>query len=77
LTVHLRDATSGSPIAFTAIFVGSASAISDINGNATITLDPGTYTISVRSPSYVAAPGAPKSVAVPGEVTIQMARVLL
>jgi uncharacterized membrane protein len=77
LVVHLRDVSSGSPIPFTAIFVGTTAALSDINGNATLDLNPGTYTITVRSPAYVAVPGAVTSVTVPSEVTIQLARVTL
>ena len=77
LVVHLRDVTTGSPIPFTAVFVGSASAVSDMSGNAVFDLPPGSHSISVRSPMYVAAPGSPSSVSVPGEVTVQMARVTL
>lgn len=77
LVVHLRDVQTGSPIAFTAVFVGSASAVSSIGGDAVFDLAPGSYSLSVRSPMYVAAPGSPSSVSVPGEVTVQMARVAL
>lgn len=77
LVVHLRDAMTGSPIPFTAVFVGSASAVSGINGDAVFDLPPATYSLSVRSPMYVAAPGSPTSVSVPGEVTVQMVRVTL
>lgn len=77
LVVHLRDATTGSPIPFTAVFVGSASAVSDMSGNAVFDLPAGTYSLSVRSPMYVATPGSPQSVSVPSEVTVQMARVTL
>lgn len=77
LTVHLRDVQTGSPIPFTAVFVGSVSAVSNIAGDAVLDLNPGSYNISVRSPMYVAAPGSPSSVSVPGEVTVQMARVAL
>lgn len=77
LVVHLRDAMTGSPIPFTAVFVGTASGISDFKGDAVLDLNPGMYSISVRSPMYVAAPGSPTSVTVPGEVTVQMVRVTL
>ena len=77
LVVHLRDVTTGSPIPFTAVFVGSASGVSGMNGDAVFDLNPGTYSLSVKSPMYVAAPGSPSSVSVPGEVTVQMARVTL
>jgi len=77
LVVHLRDAQTGSPIPFTAVFVGPASGISGLNGDAVLDLAAGTYSISVKSPMYVAAPGSPSSVSVPGEVTVQMARVTL
>jgi len=77
LIVHLRDVQSGSPIPFTAIFVGTTAAISDLNGNATLDLNPGTYTVTIRSPAYVAAPGAVTSATVPGEVTVRVARVTL
>lgn len=77
LIVHLRDVTTGSPIPFTAVFVGSATGVTDIGGNLTLNMNAGTYSITVRSPMYVAAPGSPSNVNVPGEVTIQMARVIL
>ena len=77
LIIHLRDVQSGSPIPFTAIFVGTTAALTDLSGNATLSLNPGTYTITIRSPAYVAVPGAPTSVTVPSEVTIQLARVTL
>jgi len=77
LIVHLRDAMTNSPIPFTAVFVGSASAVSGMNGDAVFDLPPGQYSLSVKSPMYVATPGSPTSASVPGEVTVQMARVTL
>lgn len=77
LVVHLRDVQTNAPIPFTAVFVGTASGISDFKGDAVFDIAAGSYSISVKSPMYVVAPGSPTSVSVPSEVTIQMARVLL
>ncbi len=77
LVVHLRDAMTGTPIPFTAVFVGTASAVSDLSGNAVFDLPSGSYALSVKSPMYAVAPGSPTSVSVPGEVTVKMARVTL
>lgn len=77
LVVHLRDAMTDAPIPFTAVFVGSATTVSDMKGDAVFDLPSGRYSISVKSPMYAAAPGSPTSVSVPGEVTIKMARVAL
>ena len=77
LVVHLRDAMTGIGIPFTAVFVGSASGVSDLSGDAVLDLPSGTYYLSVKSPMYAAAPGSPATVSVPGEVTVKMARVTL
>jgi len=77
LVVHLRDAYTNAPIPFTAVFVGSASAVSNMAGDAVFDLPAGSYTVSAKSPMYAVAPGAPTTVSVPGEVTVKMARVTL
>jgi len=77
LIVHLRDAMTGTGIPFTAVFVGSASAVSDLSGDAVFDLPSGSYSLSVKSPMYAVAPGSPTSVSVPGDVTVRMARVTL
>lgn len=77
LVVHLRDAYTGAPIPFTAVFVGSASTVSNVSGDAVFDLPSGSYSLSVKSPMYAIAPGSPTSVSVPGEVTVKMARVML
>jgi len=77
LVVHLRDVYTGAPIPFTAVFAGSASAVTGLGGDAVFDLPPGSYTVSAKSPMYAVAPGTPTSVSVPGEVTVKMARVTL
>jgi len=71
---YLIDAQTGSPVAWTSVWIDGVVATSDVNGYWRLDVPPGTYTLRVRSPVY--AP-VTMTVSAPGSYTIRMSRITL